>query len=558
LGLFKVTAVTFFTASALLCAEPSALPYRVLSAAKSGGASRAVALYLDSYAETKRHDMSLLRELGLLIIAEGAASHNPETELLALFGAGVSSNEEALEILERGLASPIPQMQLVALHFLSRFQNDRANRAIQEAFRSNFLPIRLEAAYLLSEKKDPGASGQAEALMYKVDEELLPLFPPLFAEAGDQKALRHLKKLLNHPDSRVRVSAVQSSARAGRDDLLPQIRRLATQHGMAHREAAAWALGVLKDESAVPLLQRLAKEKPDQVRLAALVALDRLGNAEGRGALIEAAERGSLFAVNALGEVDGTEETLYKMVKSGTTELRLNAALALLEKRDPHSLPAIAEILVRDERGLAFVLKNSQGGALANWQVVPSAHHNLKESPLLLELSLAMREQTLIKAAELPERDFLALARHLFNHRQNDLVPLLVRLLENVRSEEALVLLREGSEKAGAPLIRSYCNLALYRLKEEGPYYENLKRWIEREHGTELIRFRPIVPRQFDNYRSRYSLTPEETSRLLIEAFESFARMQDDKGIEVLLHAIRHGNPNNKYALAGLLIFATL
>ena len=54
-----------------------------------------------------------------------------------------------------------------------------------------------------------------------------------------------------------------------------------------------------------------------------------------------------------------------------------------------------------------------------------------------------------------------------------------------------------------------------------------------------------------------YQLTPQETSKLLVDSFDAFLKTQDDKGIDIVLEAIQNGNPKNKYALAGLLIHAT-
>ena len=55
----------------------------------------------------------------------------------------------------------------------------------------------------------------------------------------------------------------------------------------------------------------------------------------------------------------------------------------------------------------------------------------------------------------------------------------------------------------------------------------------------------------------QYQLTPQETSRLLVETYESLVQQQDQEGIALILDAIKSGNRKNRYALAGLLIRAT-
>ncbi len=100
--------------------------------------------------------------------------------------------------------------------------------------------------------------------------------------------------------------------------------------------------------------------------------------------------------------------------------------------------------------------------------------------------------------------------------------------------------------------------MALYRLGEEGPYADNLYAWIKQSAHEDFIQLRPVIPWELDDEKTSYKIAPHETSRLLIESFEALTRKQDNYGIHGLLEAIRHGNNKNKYALAGLLIRASL
>ena len=104
------------------------------------------------------------------------------------------------------------------------------------------------------------------------------------------------------------------------------------------------------------------------------------------------------------------------------------------------------------------------------------------------------------------------------------------------------------------PLIRAYCNLALYRMGKEGPYGDYLKEWIDRNKNSEMIRFRPLIPMDKRLGDSPHELTPEDSSRLLIEAYQTLAEKQQGSSIEILLEAMRDGNPKNRYVLAGLLL----
>ncbi len=134
---------------------------------------------------------------------------------------------------------------------------------------------------------------------------------------------------------------------------------------------------------------------------------------------------------------------------------------------------------------------------------------------------------------------------------------LLVHLLENLNSPEAIALLQKESRHVGTPFIRTYCHLALYRLKAEGPHAEMLFKWIEEKKDHELIRFRPLLSwTEKQDISSSFLLTPEETSQLLIEGFQTLADSHDMEGIRILVNAIGTGYSKNKYALAGLLLKA--
>jgi hypothetical protein len=94
-------------------------------------------------------------------------------------------------------------------------------------------------------------------------------------------------------------------------------------------------------------------------------------------------------------------------------------------------------------------------------------------------------------------------------------------------------------------------------LKEEGPYEELVNNWVMQQKGAELIRLRPILPWKFRLESAEFTLTPEETSKLLIDTYLSIAQRRNEKSISFLLEAIQMGNPINRYALMGLLMRAT-
>lgn len=530
----------------------------ILYLMQTGESAKALEAYQEYCRESESHDFDLLQQMGLILLDQGYRSHDAEIQMLTLFGAGVSLNEKALYILEEGLSHDVPQLQLIALNFLARYQNDRADEVLYRAMTSNHLLIRMEAAFHLAAKKTPNAVGQIESLMSKVHPDLIPHFPQFYGLIGDEASIKIMRKLLTHPDDSIRIETILSAAKHGRDDLLPQIRRMSSQHHDNQQEACAYALGVLKDEASISRLERLSHSHAPTVRLAALHSLYKLGRKDAHKGIEKMALGKDLYAIKLLGDIPEGRNTLAKLINDPNIQVRINAAIALLEHKDPRCLSPLSEVLFRDARDLLLLETNSQGKSLSHWKIASSAAQNFEDNPVVFELSLSLREDILEKALDLPEKDFIALANTLFETHQNDLIPLLTHLLENLQTQEAIELLKKHQQKVGAPLVRNYCNLALYRLKQSGPYEENLRSWVTQQQNVDLIRFRPFMPWELrDSHEAYFELTPQETSRLLVEAFESYMIAQDDKGIDVLISIMQNGNPKNKYALMGLLMRTT-
>ncbi len=530
---------------------------RILYLLKTGKESNAFSLYQEYYKEKKCHDSELLEQIAVILIEQGFSLNDPEPQALAIFGAGISMNEKMLELLKNALSARIPQIQLIALNFLARLHHDDADITLNRAMSSDYLAIRLEAGIHLAEQKSPKIVGQLESLMQKVDPLLLPLFPQFFALIGTNDATKNLIKLLNHSDEKVRVQAILSIANHKRDDLLPGIRRLSTHPNVLQQEASAYAFGIIKDEVSEPRLETLSRSKTQNVRLSALQALYRLGQKQRREEIETIARLPDLYAIQMLSEMEGSEQTLKALSRHESLNVRINAVLALLKLKNLDGIEGLMEILIRDSRDIGLIETVSPGGALKYLKAVPSASQNFKDDEMLHEMTLHMREQILVETINLPENDFLKIASRIFESGQNELIPILVALLENLETKDAISLLKFYQQKAGAPLIRNYCNLSLFRLKEIGPYRENLEKFIMQEYKTDLIQFRPLLPFEMRKMDSNYTLTPHDTSKLLVESFEAITTRQDEAGINLLLYVIEHGNSNNKYALAGLLMHAT-
>ncbi len=537
--------------------RPPAVKSQILYLMHTGEIDHALQKYEEYRTQLKADDDELIQQIALTLLEHGSRSKDEEEQLMTIFGAGISTHERAIPILERGLESKNPQLQMISLNFLGRQNSDEADAAINTALASPYALIRLEAVYYLCKKKDATAVSQAEALMHKVQPELKPIFPLLFATEGGPNSIKILRKMMSDPNDLVRVAAVLSAVDSKRDDLLPKIRQMAAHHNPSHQEACAFAIGELHDHHSVERLKELTESSSPFVEIAAHDALYKLGHREYAGYLLKAARQGDVFAITVLGHVEGAQDLLLELAQSNNLQVKINAILALLEHSDKRVLKLLPEILIRDARDLGFSKINSAGKALTAWKVVPSSSHNFQDNPVLWEMSITMREEVLDEALELPDNLFIPLANLILETQQNDLIPHTIELLENLQSPEAIELLKKHQQKVGAPLIRAYCTLALFRMKVPGPYKQQLRDWVAAQEKVELIKFRPFVPIELrEREVNPYELTPEETSRIYVEAIEAIAANQDENGIRILLHMIRYGNTKNRYALAGLLLRA--
>jgi HEAT repeat protein len=552
MGLFKAC-LTLAFASSLIASSDIDSKRHALYMVQNSDIETALHAYQNYFAQTGHHDFDVLQRMGLVLLQHGIHSDDPTIFTMTLFGAGLSGSAGALEILEKGLFHSDPQIQMVALHFIAQSNDDQTDELLNRAMSSDFLSTRLEAAFYMAQKKHPRAVGQIEGLMYRLPPIFRPLFPSLFALIGTSEATCALRRLLDDPEPQVRIESILNIARLGRDDLLPILRKNLTHSNIAELEACSYAIGVLKDSSSLIRLKKLAHSPAENVKIAAILALHALGDRSCFDRLIYLAQSHNIYAMGALGQIPGGEEALALLTHSDQLPIRLNAAISLLQRRDERCLQGIEELLIRDQRDLAFYFLPSVGRTMAIWKAIPSAELRSKDQTLDLSLSLSMREQILRETIYLPQPEFLKIAKLILEKQQNDLVPCLITLLKDLRTPEAIDLLKIGCSQLSAPFIRDYCHLALFDLKEEGPYGEYIKHWVLHQKDAELIRLRPMLPWKM-RLDSNYSLTPDETSRLLIESFLAIAT---DRNIDFLVEAILKGNPQNRYALFGLLMRAT-
>lgn len=543
----------FLSSLSLYASEIDTQKKHVLYLMQSEKITEAIDLYGKTYKQTSVHDHEVLEGMAHILLQQAAGSIDEDEQLLSIYAMGISGISSLVHLYESGISSKNPLVQASTIQVLTQMQEDFVDTLLHDAMHSKFLMIRMEAASCLAFKKHSTAVGQIESLMYRLPKPFWVYFPDMFATIGSVEAMGILSKMMTDVDLPIRIAATLSAAKYGRDDQLPFIRALVTHNNLAEQEAAATALGYLKDLKSTEKLAKLTKSSDSSVKLAAARSLYMMGHTEYKDPIQTLAKEENLFAIHLLETIPESNDLLASLLSSSNQLVRINAALSLLKLRDDRCLPHILGIILHNETDLAFLPYHSVGSSLMYWKVYGSSTQLSKFTKSDFQaMSLSFRERILIDALELSPSAFLHLARRIFNAKQLSLVPTLVTLLENLPPEQATQFLQSYSQKTGAPFIRAYANLGLFRLgKNPEAFYE----WIRREKGKQVIQFRPTEPWSSRQSKpNEFLLTPEETSRLLIESYSTLATRHDPVSIDLLLEAIKEGNPKNRALLAGILL----
>ncbi|MBN1914541.1 MAG: HEAT repeat domain-containing protein [Parachlamydiales bacterium] len=549
MGLFIQRSIIFLCFFSLLYADETLSSAHILYLAQSDKIEEAVKAYR-SKAKEEGHDYTLLQNIGYILLARGIENHNLEIQKLTMIGAGMAASSRCLDLLEKGVHSMDISIQMMAIQFLSRLNDDRIDPILIKAMSSYSLPIRFEAAYILASRNHSAAAGQIEALMYRLPSMFKPFFPPLFAMIPTYQAKAVFYDLLSDPNIDVRLEAIHSVGNFSRDDLLPILRKKLSSAPHAEKEATLKVLGKLHDYTCLEQIKKLCISPIENVQLAANAALLSLGQGEVLDKIIALALKKNLFALSLLGDVAGGENLLAKFQEDLDPDVSLNATISLLLRKDPRCYNNLLKIFRVKEGDAAIISKYSPGRSLQSWHYVFSPLQ--QKDPIDPLVTIRVKEYLLRHTLDLPEETFLSIARTLFYERNNPLIPTLIDLLENVRSAKAIELLKEGSNILGSPLIRNYCNVALFRLGEQEGSKKNMLRWIQQIGTSHIIRISPPTPSQNHSDTSPYDLSSDETTKLLIDTFAALTDEGED--INAFLEAFMSIHPFNRYVFAGYLM----
>lgn len=519
-------------------------PNYLLYLAGSGYMEKAIS-YLPSFYTTK--DYEFLQKFAILILENGLKSQNKERKRLTLYGAGIALSTHSLNILEKGLSSADAPAQLISLHYLGLLQDQKSDSLIKKALSSDFLEVRAEALFQLCLKKDPTALGQLEALRGKLPPVFKPFFPQFLALIGTPEASARLKHYLSDENPEVRLEAILSISKHKREELLFYLKKHFKEAMSQEKEALMYVLSSFGDTVFLPEFEKLAIRSNPNLQIGAILALNRMGNKNFNHLLFKKAEEGNLLALSACGFVENSNQLLIKMAKSRDIQIKANATVSLLEKRDENCFPFLLEILTSD---IFLEFHLSPGRSLKYVQAYSTPFPVLNS-----EVSLLVKEELLKQALELKESTFLNLAEKLLQKEQVDLIPVLLKLLENIKSPKAIALLKKASY-SNLPLVRAYAHLALFRLEEKGLHEIFLIEWLEEESSKARIRLKSFDTGQKRFDKSQFELSRDEISQLFLEIISSFVEKHSPKTSELILKALVLSPSSNRYPLAGMLLRA--
>lgn len=538
--MFKCLSLLILLASSPLLAAPP--PAQILFKMRQGALEQALTCYKAYQREKGDHDFALLQQMALAIIQDSSRKNNRDLQLLSLWAASFSLNSKLLPVLADGLKKEDPRDILADLFFLMGFPDDKAVNLIRSELGSPWLPIQAVSAEFLIQKKEKGVLEIVARWLDRVDPRAYPLFVPLFAASEERFATCWMKKFLHAKDPDTRLMALLEIGKQGRDDLLDEVREAAKTGNIQEKEAAAFVLGTLGDSSSLSLLQELASSKDISTKIAASYSLFRLGQTNSEALIKEAALQGNLFAIILLGHMKTGEDILINLLKSSDLNIQANATIALLEAKKSSSLQGLLPLLHPHLKNLALVAVTSHGQSLIAWQLKPRV--TVKEQMV----HIMPRQKLIEEASQLPEQDFLDFAKEAILYEDKETVPALIWSVKGLDKQ----FLLDQLNRPGAPLARSWATLALYSLKEKGPYAEHVYQWFIDMKKLAIVSVAP--PTLDSDLKSFHMMTKQDSCELLLAALDCLVALRDQAAIDAILEALKGGNPLNRPVLASLLL----
>jgi len=558
MGSFKTLFISSICLSSAVFANLEEQKIQFLIAKKEY--TTAINNYLTQLETTKEHNQDILSILAKSIIENAISSSDSKSQMLGLYGLLVSETHDPQMDYSKLVQSSDPYVQLITIQHLSQLHEDSIELILNRAMSSNFLPVRMQALSILVAQKSKLALSHIESLFYRLPPAFKPYFADYYAALGTPHSLKILNQLLSDPNQEVRIAALLAILHTHRDDFIPGIKKLLTQPDPQLQETAIHVLSKLKDQSSLSAFQGFLQSNSVNLKLAAAAACLEFDDLSGEKEIITLAKEGNPFAIMLLPKLENGKKTLLECAKNPNLDIRLNCLAALLELKHPFAKTLLKEFLAHFTSNEAICPIFSTGKTQLAFKITPSYRKQFAKHAEYIDwmqgTTFMIRQQFLIQAVELPESDFIEIAEVIFENDQFDLVPTLIKLLENCKSDAAVNLLKKLYNKPGSPRVRCYAMIALARMNI--PEYQTaFLDWIKTQKVIELIRFRTHDTKDsLPKSTSRYHMTPDENSELLLEAFATLIMIHDERTLPIFLNAIAGGHPQNAPVLSGLLLKA--
>lgn len=540
---------------------PEAISHKILYTSQKS-VEQALNSYLKALDTYGEHDFSLLRTISIYCLKQGLQSPDPYTRKSTIIGAGLVGSEESLDILSQAMDTEDPLQQLFVLSVISQHLGNAADELLFQALSSPYPIIRLEAAYRLACRKNIKVIDYLHAFIHKLPEDIQCLAAAIFLKLETEESDTYVRQLLSSPKATTRNHVTLLIGEYRQKRFLPTLRNLLTSASPLDREAAIYALGLMKDGQSYHMIKRLSENQNPDISLAAAQALLALGKEEESLPIltkqIQENRCYAIYTARFLSKEVGIPLILPLFLQSSNLEVKLNAALALIHLKcdHPQLLSFMTEWLVQPHYTQALLPIFSPGHATQAWRyrnlILPT--HSIERAKALSTIQ-ATEEQILISLLELPKEAYLPYIERILKSQKTSLAAKAITFLAHSSHQRALDILHQASQLPGEPVIRAYANLALYNLTKDPKNKLALHHYAQELITETLVFFDAEEEQPHPNSPYlRYQISPEIRAKLMLDILEALVTSKNPEDIRLLVQLMTQIQAKNRHILAGLLM----
>lgn len=240
--------------------------------------------------------------LGKIATAEAAAAlvqvQVPAASQAALLNAQLQCAERlaaagdvrtAVSVYQRVRAAGKPSASLAGLAGLAKYAKELAAPHVLEALVSQDPLVRATGIRLTHELPGPTFTAALVSRLPQVDVAAQAELLRVLGERGDRSAFTAVVQRLDHPEESVRLAAIQALAKLGNASVLARLATLAATAGGAQQPAARLSLVRMAGEDIAPQLLTLAQVGEPAARIEVIRALAARRSGVAAGVLLKAA-----------------------------------------------------------------------------------------------------------------------------------------------------------------------------------------------------------------------------------------------------------------------------